>query len=269
MKKHLWKIFCAIVCVGLMAVGMGCFPEGSDQKPVVIAIIDTGISTRAIPAENILEGRNYLDPSLSTEDTYGHGTAVASVILKHYPQGQLVPLVSNAYEDGRIRQVDHDMFAQMIRDAVDVYHCQIINLSVGLVSDKPSIREAVAYAQEKGVLIVTSAGNDYAANGDLMYYPAGYESVLAVGSVNQEGTEISAFSQRGEWVDIYACGEDVEIATLSGNTKESGGTSYSAARVTAAAAGLWEKTPNLTLVQLQVKLLEQCKELTDGRKVLP
>ena len=70
-------------------------PGKSDREPVVIAIIDTGISTNAIPSENILEGKNYLDTSLSTEDTYGHGTAVASVILKHLPEAQFVPLVND------------------------------------------------------------------------------------------------------------------------------------------------------------------------------
>ena len=115
-------------------------PGESDREPVVIAIIDTGISTNAIPSENILEGKNYLDPSLSTEDTYGHGTAVASVILKHLPEAQFVPLVSNAYDNGKIKQVDNDTFAQMIRDAVE-------------------------YAEQKNVLVVASAGNDYATDG--------------------------------------------------------------------------------------------------------
>jgi subtilisin family serine protease len=240
----------------------------SNRGPVVIAIIDTGISTNAIPSENILEGKNYLDPSLSTEDTYGHGTAVASVILEHLPQAQLVPLVSNAYNKGKIQQVDNDVFAQMIRDAVDVYGCQIINISVGLILDKPSIREAVAYAEEKSVLVVASAGNDYATDGEFIYYPAAYETVFAVGSVNKKKNEISDFSQRGDWVDIYARGEEITIRTLSGDKRKSEGTSYSAALVTARAAELLQKNKNLTPTQLREKLLKKCK-IKNGIKILP
>jgi len=268
MKRHLLLVLCLLLCLFAAACSSSGNPPESSNKPVVIAILDTGISTRAIPGDHILEGKNYLDPVLSTEDTYGHGTAVASVILDLFPQAQFVPLVSNAYDNGRIKQVDNDVFAQMIRDAVDIYHCQIINLSVGLILDKPSIREAVAYAEEKGVLVVASVGNDYATDGDFMYYPAGYSTVFAVGSVNKEGTAVSAFSQRGAWVDIYTCGEEVKIATLSGNTRESEGTSFSAARVTAHAARLLQTNPALTPKELRQKLIDSARTLPDGRKVL-
>lgn len=265
------RILCIILslCViGGIVAAVCYFTRETESKSVVIGIIDTGISTRAIPSKHILEGKNYLDPSLTTEDTYGHGTAVASVILKNFPEAQFVPLVSNAYVDGKIKQVDNDVFAQMIRDAVDVYHCQIINLSVGLILDKPSVREAVAYAEEKGVLVVASAGNDYSTDGEFTYYPASYDTVFAVGSLNKKGDGISDFSQRGEWVDIYACGEEVTIKTLSGDKRESEGTSYSAARVTANAAKLLQKNPELTPKELREKLLEKCKT-KNGIKILP
>ena len=118
MKRKILCILCMILCFTFAGCAAG--RENPAPGSVVIGIIDTGISTRAIPADHILEGKNYLDPNASTEDTYGHGTAVASVILDHFPQVQLVPLVSNAYDNGKIRQVDNDVLAQMIRDGVDV-----------------------------------------------------------------------------------------------------------------------------------------------------
>ena len=265
MKRKILCILCLIAA--LLFAGCAAAPE---PEPVVIGIIDTGISTRAISADHILEGKNYLDPDGSTEDTYGHGTAVASVILEHFPEAQLVPLISNVYDKGKIRQVDNDALAQMIRDAVDVYHCQIINLSLGLILDKPSVREAVAYAEEKGVLLVASAGNDYATDGPFRYYPAGYETVLAVGSVNREGSAISEFSQRGDWVNVYAPGENITIATLSGNTRESDGTSYAAARVTAYAGKLLQESDRkLTAEALRQKVIETAITVPDGTKYIP
>lgn len=268
MKKRLFRILCILLSLAVVG-GMTVTVEYITRDPVIIGIIDTGISTRAIPAERLSEGKNYFDPTQSTEDTYGHGTAVASVILKHFPQAKLVPLVSNVYDGKRIQQVDNDVFAQMIRDAVDVYGCQIVNVSMGLILDKPSVREAVEYAEEKGVPVIASAGNDYARDGEFKYYPAGYDTVFAVGSVNEKKTEVSDFSQRGDWVDVYACGEEVTVKTLSGNKKKNEGTSYAAALVTALAARLLQKNPDLSPADLREDLLKKCKTLPDGTKVLP
>ena len=227
---------------------------------VRIAVIDTGFSPKTIPSENIIPGRNYLYPEASTDDTYGHGTAIASIILQYAPESFLVPLISNVFEDNKIRQVDNDIFAQIIIDAVDVYNCDIINISAGLVLDKESVRNACIYAEEKGVLVVASVGNDYDINGNVMYYPAGYETVLAVGALNKDGTQIADFSQRGEWVDVFAAGEDVTIGTLSGNKRTSSGSSYSAAKVSAFAANILSEEPEISLAELKSKTIEKIKK---------
>ena len=239
----------------------------NQQQVVRVAVIDTGFSSKAIPAENIIEGRNYLYPEFSTEDTYGHGTAIGSIILQYAPDTMLVPLVSSVYEKGKIRQVDNDTLAQMLMDAVDVYDCDIINISAGIVLDQETIRDACAYANERGVLIVASAGNDYQTNSDVKYYPAAYDTVLAVGALNKDGTRIADFSQRGEWVDIYVKGEDVTISTLSGNTRTSDGSSYSAARVTAIAAAIMKTEAGLDLQQLRERIKEEVESVESRGQV--
>ena len=264
--KKIFLIFSAII----LMVCAGCSdkpatPSADNKPPVTIAVIDTGFSTAAIPQQNIVTGKNYLDENLDTEDTYGHGTAIASVILARYPDARLVPLVSNAYDDGKIIQVENDVLAQMIVDAVDIYHCDIINISAGIILDKDSICDAVRYAEENNVLVVASVGNDYADYGTTKYYPAAYDTVLAVGSVNKKGTEISAFSQRGEWVDIYICGEDITIGTLSGNTRTSKGTSFSAAKITAIAAQIVAQSDTeISAEQLREQIVGMASKLADG-----
>lgn len=228
--------------------------QSTELEIVRIAVIDTGFSTEAIPEEKREEGKNYVEPEESAEDTYGHGTAVASIILSENENVVLIPLVSNVYEKGKIRQVENDTLAQMIRDAVDVYQCSIINISAGLVLDKEAVREAVEYTRKQGVLIVASAGNDYDVNGAVKYYPAGYDSVLAVGALTKDGKEVASFSQRGDWVNCYEIGEAVTIKTLSGKTRESDGTSYAAAKITARAAELMQEEPTLTVDELQESL---------------
>lgn len=247
----------ASVLLILLLLLSGC---AKGERKIRVAVIDTGISTKAISAEHLAEGANYLLPESNTEDTFGHGTAVASVILAHSDNVILVPLVSNAYDRGKVSFVDNATFAQMIRDAVDVYQCDIINISSGLVLDKQAIREAIAYAEEKGVLVVASAGNDYAENPGQIYYPAAYETVLAVGALNKDGKEPAEFTQRGPWVDLFAPGEEIAIRTLSGGKDRAKGSSYAAAQVTAAAVGYLQENDHLTPAQLRARLLEKASD---------
>lgn len=239
-------IFMLSVCLAT-ACGAGSREAASESDGRVrVGIIDTGFSEKAIPTDNIAGGRNYVDEGLGTEDTYGHGTAVAGIILELVPDAELVALVSSVYDHGKLTQVDADTFAGIILDAVDVYECDVINVSAGFTADVESVRSAVEYAAEKGVVIVAAAGNDYAENSGVKYYPAAYDTVIAVGSLKEDMTEIADFSQRGEWVDTYEKGENITVRTLSGKTRTVDGTSYSAAIVTAKAAGMLLDNPQLT-----------------------
>lgn len=214
------------------------------DKKIRVAVVDTGFSDKSIPDGSIAGGKNYIVESMGKDDTYGHGTAVASIILENVPDAELVALVSSVYDHGKLTQVDADTFAMIIMDAVDVYECDVINVSAGFAADVETVRQAVDYAKEKGVVIVAAAGNDYQDNPDAKYYPAAYESVIAVGSMNENKTSISDFSQRGEWVDIYECGENITVKTLSGNERIVSGTSYSAAIVTARVCKILEENAN-------------------------
>ena len=269
MKKRI-IIVLTILSLLFSACGIPEPAHTAEKTTVRIAVIDTGFSSSAIPQHSIVNGKNYLDGALSTEDTYGHGTAIAYVILENCPDALLVPLVSSAFDDGKIIQVENDTLAKIIIDAVDIYECDIINISAGIILDKNSIRNAIQYAEEKGSLVVASVGNDYADYGEIKYYPAAYPTVLAVGSINKEEKDISTFSQRGEWVNIYACGEDVTIRTLSGNTRTSNGTSYSAAKITAYAANIiMQSENNLSPSELRQRIAESLETLPDHTKYLP
>lgn len=253
----------AAILLALLLLLSGCAKTGiqetQEAREIHVAIIDTGLSTQAIPAENMAQGANYLIEDGSTEDTYGHGTAVASVILAHSDNAILVPLVSNVYDRGKVSFVDNATFAQMIRDAVDIYECEIINISAGLVLDKEAIREAIAHAEEMGALVVASAGNDYLENPGQIYYPAAYETVLAVGSLTADGTQIAEFSQRDTWVDLFAPGEEISVLTLSGGSTTEKGSSYAAARVTAAAVGYLQKNADLSPAELRALLIREAE----------
>ena len=238
LKKYLLCATCICVCVTLLS---GCMGADSDKNTeyqinkegtIRIAVIDSGISADAIPKEFLAGGKNYVDSEAGTEDTYGHGTAVASVIFTEakYRDFIFVPLINVMYDHGKLRRADGDTLALMIREAIDQFDCQIIHISAGIAEDQENLRDAVIYAAEKDVLIVAAVGNDYGENPGKRYYPAAYDSVVSVGALDTNGKRAD-FSQ--DWADVYRSGVDVPVSLMSGNEDTGTGTSYAAARFTA------------------------------------
>lgn len=241
------------------------------QQPVKIALIDTGIERSAVNSDNILDGWNYCTASDDTVDMIGHGTSLAGLILGSEtagleggaPDSYIVPLVCQTKDaQGNTVGIEPQKLADIIVDAVDVYECDIINISSGVKTDYDELGRAVEYVVEKGVLIVSAAGNE--GNSDV-YYPGGYEGVLCVGSADESMTGRADFSQNNGTVDLLAPGEKVEVVTMKGNTIKVSGTSYSTAYVTAVAARLWKNNLGLTAGEIIELIMDNSIETVDGR----
>ena len=99
---------------------------------------------------------------------------------------------------------DSFTLAKAIYAAVD-QGAKVINMSLGSTGDSSVVRDAVAYALSKDVALVAATGNE-AIN--RVAYPAAYDGVVAVGSV--DGDPVNAqhlyFSNRGAAVDVVAPG---------------------------------------------------------------
>jgi len=253
MKKFL-ALCLLLVCLP------GCAAPAAPSKPdgIVIALLDTGVSTTAIQSENLLPGWNYVLDSGDTEDRINHGTAVASVILGcesagvegMAPEAYLVPLVV-ADKTETTESVPPETLAQAIRDSVDTYGADIINISLGIKKDVPEVRKAVEYVEEQGALVVSAVGNE--GDSEDLFYPAAYETVLAVGSHDKHG-EVSDFSQKNGTADLLAPGEDIWMASRNGKTYGTRGTSYATGYVSAAAANIWATDSSLTPAEIHEAL---------------
>jgi minor extracellular protease Epr len=113
---------------------------------------------------------------------------------------EIVPLVwITRYPNGVLANGGISALCSAVRDAVDVYGCRIINISSGVSIDDEALREAVEYAEEKGVIVISSAGNSNQYAPDEIFYPAAYETMVSVGSVNEE-MHVSDFSQKNDKV---------------------------------------------------------------------
>lgn len=265
MKRHISALLVLIFISALCPVTLA-----AEADPIRVAIIDTGISAYAIAERNLDEGYNYILSNTVTGDTVGHGTAVAAIIAGSDPAGidglcpdaVLVPLVyySKNENDYDVKG-DLPMLAGIIRDAVDIYGCRIINISSGAKIDTPAMRDAVAWAEQRGVLVVSSAGND---GNSTIYYPGTFPTVLCAGTVNAAENGAAIFSNRNLSVDLLAPGTGVMTANIQGEAVKVNGTSFSAAWISGAAAALLTIDPSLTPHQLRQILcgtaVDICKE---------
>lgn len=238
------------------------------NKNIKIAVIDTGISTKALGSVQIAQGKNYILPNQDTEDKINHGTAIASLILGKpdrdlvgaYPEATLVPLVYYSLDEKNMVKGDASMLAQCIYDAVDVFSCRVINLSAGLLVDSKELKDACDYAEKKGTVIVSSVGNDHQSAPQNIYYPATYETVIGVGALNASG-EVAGFSQQNASVNIVANGEDLWVARASGKMTHVSGTSYACAFVSASVARLLAENSDLDPADVRKILYKTATDL--------
>lgn len=127
----------------------------------------------------------------------------------------------------------------------------IINCSWGGSSYSSFANDVVNYATfNKGALVVGAAGNN---NKDQMFYPAAYESVMAVAASDENDLK-AAFSNYGYFVDITAPGDKMYSLKRDGNYGLDNGTSMAAPLVSGAAALLKARYPHLTNFQLRERL---------------
>ncbi len=207
--------------------------------PVKIAVVDSGICAAhtELAGKIAADGWDFVENDANPQDDYGHGCAVTGVIAAQHnnrlgiagvaPHAQILPVrVLDAQGIGSYSQV-----AAGIVYAVD-HGAKIINISLGGNNPSSILENAIDYATRHDVLVVAATGNNGSAQ---LLYPAAYSEVVAVGSVDPNGT-ISSFSNYGAAVGLYAPGRDIATLALDGGYTTLSGTSLATPHVAAIAA---------------------------------
>lgn len=234
---------------------------------VKIAIVDSGIDTTHPDLNDKIVGTYNAATGKATPitDQVGHGTFVAGVAAAETNNGigvagagysASILGVKVADSEGAI-QIDDEVAG--IKWAAD-HGANIINLSFGGPDSSPAERDAIAYAQRRGALVVAAAGN----NGDsIKQYPAAYPGVIAVGATDVRHHARAAFSSYGSWVKVAAPGVDIvstapaqsEIWGATSGYAEGDGTSFSSPLVAGEAALLKAQNPALSLYRLRAAVI--------------
>ncbi|MBU2668728.1 S8 family serine peptidase [Actinoplanes bogorensis] len=231
---------------------------------VTVAVIDTGVSALPDLAGRLLPGKDFVNHDDDASDDNGHGTMAATVIAAAGGNRTGIAGVCWSCRILPVKVLDakgggsYSDIALGIRWAAD-RGAGVISLSLGGSDDSPILRDAVAYADSKGALVVAAAGNRGVST---PHYPAAIPTVLAVGGVTDTGARYD-WSNYGDWVGVTGPGCNPAQGP-SGVVGPYCGTS-SATPFVAGVAGLLASTsPAPTAAQIRAALIAT-KSQASGR----
>ena len=188
-----------------------------------VAVFDSGLDPQYANLAVIRGTYNAVDPSAEISDSHGHGTLMTLVA-----SGALTPLGADPAETGvpvlSIRTFDEngmtssDTLMRALEYAANS-GVKIVNMSWGSEVDSTFMEAAMNFAAQNGMTLFASAGNEPTG---IPIYPAGYDSVIAVGGLNPDGTQWEN-SNFGDFVKIF------EPAKVNFNGQSYAGTSPASA----------------------------------------
>lgn len=187
---------------------------------VRVAVLDTGIAYRDygkryrrdpdLSARTFLPGHDFVDDDRLPLDRNGHGTHVSSTIAQSTDNNRGLTGIAYGARLIPVRVMDANGYgstsdiAKGIRWAAD-HRAQVISMSINFACgvSVPPLEDALAYAHEKGVVLVGSDGNKGSQTCPSL--PATAPQVISVGGSTESGC-IGSYSFRSDKVDIAAPG---------------------------------------------------------------
>ncbi|MEE9201868.1 MAG: S8 family serine peptidase, partial [Dehalococcoidia bacterium] len=216
---------------GLLQMYTGLARPQSGGGVVKVAILDSGIDLDH-PGLAVAGDVTFVDGTTSGDDDNGHGTMVAGVVAAVAPQAEL-------YAVKVMGQGGWLWWSDVIKGIDWAWRndIQVVNMSFGGPNEPPkTVHNAIKRASRKGVILVAGAGNlGDEGYPDLVFYPAKYDEVIAVGATDETDTRVIT-SGWGPSLELVAPGANVYTTTKGGGYGTGGGTSLSTPHVAGAAA---------------------------------
>lgn len=252
-------------------------------KIVVDYSYNTDFDARKIVGDNY---DNPYEKYYGNKDVKGpdalHGTHVAGIIAANRENNigikgiadHVKIMVVRAIPNGDERDKD---VANAIIYAVD-NGAQIINMSFGkrFSPEKTAVDKAVAYAEQKGVLMIHAAGNDGDNNDLQKNYPSpiyrnGKEAKnwieVGASSWGADLDFVADFSNYGKKsVTFFSPGVEIYSTTPGNSYKKESGTSMACPAASGVAALLMEYFPELSILEIKDILVKSSRKF-DGLKV--
>jgi subtilisin len=232
---------------------------------VKIGVLDTGIDYNHKDLK-VSGGISFVQGTTDFFDDNGHGTHVAGTISALNNSLGVVGVApqANLYAIKVLDQSGDGSYSDIIAgiEWAISNNLDIINMSLGGTKPSKTLNIAVDKAYNNGMILVASAGNLGVGKKDTITYPAAFDSVIAVGAVD-ELNKRAIFSSTGKQLNIMAPGV-VIYSTVPGGYGYESGTSMAAPHVTGAAALVKESNPGLSNVQLRKLLTDTSIQLGES-----
>ncbi|HET9531641.1 MAG TPA: S8 family serine peptidase [Blastocatellia bacterium] len=227
---------------------------------IVIAILDTGIDlSHPDLAGKLVPGWNIWDNNPDTSDVYGHGTAVAGTAAASSNNTQGVASVAWGCQIMPVRISDLNGFGYASTVAMGLnwaadHGARVANVSYKF-SNSLTVRNAAQNFQNRGGVVVMSAGNDGAFDSS-----ADNPYVLTVSGTTVADVIIS-WSNRGNNIDLAAPGAGIWTTNRGGGYGSWNGTSFSSPIVAGVAGLVLSVNPGLSGSQAQEILKRSADDL--------
>ncbi|MEU3709232.1 S8 family peptidase [Streptomyces catenulae] len=246
----------------LTAFGAEKLWESATGKGVTVAVLDGGFrESHQDLTGQFVTGKNFANTSQGDgsdsladgEDIRDHGTAMAGIIAGHGHGPGGSQGVKGLAPGSKIMPVPtYKNAAAAVRWAAE-HGAGVINMSF-IETQSTDICPAIHYALEKGAVVVAGVGNDAVADKE---YPAACPGAIGVGAVDEYG-EASDSNNYNATLDLLAPGVKIPVAMGKSDTdyRTADGSSAATAYVSAAAALLKEKFPDLTPGQIANRLVK-------------
>ncbi len=201
-------------------------PLSSTLTAIRVAVIDTGVDfTHPDLAGRLLPGKNYVTEGGSAQDDNGHGTHVSGIIaaITNNAQGIAGSAPKVLIDPRKVLTFNGGGSVLNLRYAIcDAVQdgARVINMSLQFTTTVgapvyTSIKEAVQFAANRGVLLVAAGGNKTLHNNPpQVQYPALFDEVVAVASLTVDNKRPD-YSSIGSKVEIGAPGGDSLNPVLS------------------------------------------------------
>ena len=259
--------------------------QGSDQREVVVGIIDTGVdfehpdlrgtqwvNPAEIPDNGIdddengyiddVHGFNFVDNTAEVTDKHGHGTHNASTFAAKIDNGKGITGYSTNIRVASLQFLNSRGFGSISNAIEALNYANAMGISVtcnswGGGGYSQALKDALDAAGEKGYLFVTSAGNNSRDISTSKKYPICYtsESVIGVGSSDRQDNLAEYSNWSSTHVDLVAPG--VSYAAWIGDTyKWNQGTSNCSPQVVGSIALLKSYNPELSGPEIKQIILD-------------
>jgi thermitase len=250
------------------------------NSSTIVAVIDTGIdlhnpefagrlwvNASASRPRKVVYGWNFVSNNGNTQDDDGHGTHVSGILGAKGNNNigiagidwntEIMPLKSlDAQGNGTTDEAVAAIYFAVNNGA------KVINASWGGDIWTSALFDALNYANSKGVVFVTAAGNESSNNDVTTTYPASFRTPneLVVAAVDSTGNLASYSNYGATTVDLAAPGTGI-ISTVPGGYAYYTGTSMATPFVTGTVALLAAQFPGMSAAQLVSRVLASVKPM--------